>query len=83
MLKGYLIVINLFALILMAWDKYKAIKGYWRIREDYFLILTLLGGGIGVTGGVYLFRHKTRHLKFTVLIPLLTLIMMALAGYLA
>jgi len=47
-------------------DKQKAKKGSWRIPEKTLFLLTLLGGGIGTITGMYLFRHKTRKLYFTV-----------------
>ena len=37
----------------------------------------LVGGLIGAIAGMYLFRHKTRHLKFTVGLPLILLLQLA------
>lgn len=65
----YLLVINLIGFLAMAIDKYKAKKGYWRISEGSLFIITMLGGGIGTISGMYLFRHKTKKLKFTVGLP--------------
>lgn len=50
-------------------DKQKAKRGNWRIPEKTILITTLLGGGIGTISGMYVFRHKTKKLKFTVGLP--------------
>ena len=47
-------------------DKKKAEKGAWRIPEKTLFIITMLGGGFGTIAGMYLFRHKTRKLYFTV-----------------
>lgn len=52
-------------------DKWKAKKNRWRIRESTLLIVAALGGSIGSLAGMYLFRHKTQHLKFTLSIPLI------------
>ena len=52
-------------------DKWKAKKNRWRIRESTLLIVAALGGSIGSLAGMYLFRHKTQHLKFTLGIPLI------------
>ena len=49
--------------------KYKAQKSYWRIPEKSIFVVTLLGGGIGTITGMYVFRHKTKKLKFTVGLP--------------
>ena len=65
----YLLLINAAAFLLMLADKYKAKKHLWRIPERVLIGSALLGGSIGALAGIYLFRHKTRHLKFTIGIP--------------
>lgn len=65
----YLISINIFSLLLCGIDKYRAIKNKWRIREKNFFILSFLGGSVGVYIGMYFFRHKTLHKRFTIGIP--------------
>lgn len=70
----YFLLINIIGFLAMGIDKYKAKKGYWRIPEGTLLMLTLLGGGIGTFTGMYLFRHKTKKLKFTVGIPTILII---------
>lgn len=67
----YLVLINALGLALMLADKLKAIKGAWRIRESTLLGIALLGGSIGVWAGIYGFRHKTRHKKFTIGVPVI------------
>lgn len=67
----YLIIVNAAALLLMLVDKLKARHGAWRIPEATLLGAAAAGGSIGALIGMYLFRHKTRHLKFTVGIPLI------------
>ena len=52
-------------------DKWKARKNRWRVRESTLLLIAALGGSVGSLLGMYLFRHKTRHLKFTLGIPLI------------
>ena len=70
----YLIIINLIGFLIMYIDKQKAKKGNWRIPEKTIFLVTLLGGGIGTISGMYAFRHKTKHLKFTIGIPITILI---------
>ena len=65
----YLIVINIIGFLAMFIDKQKAKKGRWRIPENTLFMLTLLGGGIGTISGMYVFRHKTKKLKFTLGMP--------------
>lgn len=68
---SYLVIINVISFISMYVDKKKAIKNKWRISEKTFLIYTFLFGGVGVIGGMNMFRHKTKHLKFSLLIPII------------
>lgn len=62
----YLIIINLLGFFMMWLDKQKAKKGRWRIPENTLFLYALLGGSIGTISGMYLFRHKTKKLKFTI-----------------
>lgn len=61
---------NLVVFILYAMDKHRARHGRWRIPERTLLLCGLLGGGIGAMLGMILLRHKTRHLRFRILLPL-------------
>ena len=67
----YLLIINAAGLLLMLVDKWKAKKNRWRVRESTLLIVAALVGSIGSLAAMYLFRHKTQHLKFTLGIPLI------------
>lgn len=67
----YLLIINAIAFLLMLVDKYKARKNLWRIPEATLMTSAALGGSIGALLGMYTVRHKTRHPKFTVGIPLI------------
>ena len=66
----YLAIINIAAWILYGIDKKRAIQGKWRISERLLLCVTGMGGSLGAVLGMYLFRHKTRHWKFRILVPL-------------
>ena len=65
----YLILINAVGFLLMLLDKYKARKKQWRIPERVLLTVAFLGGSLGSILGMQLFRHKTRHLKFSLGLP--------------
>ncbi len=67
----YLFLINAAAFVLMLADKHKARKNLWRIPEATLLLVAVFGGSIGSLLGMYAFRHKTRHLAFTVGIPVI------------
>ena len=67
----YLSLINALALLLMLADKHKAKKKLWRIPEATLMTVAALGGSVGSLPGMYTVRHKTKHPKFTIGIPLL------------
>ena len=78
----YLLLINAVGFLLMLADKYKARKNRWRIPEVTLMTTALLGGSIGCLAGMYLVRHKTRHFKFTVGIPVILALQLILAAIL-
>ena len=61
----YLIIINLVTFAVFGIDKFNAIRVATLFR------LSLIGGSIGGLSAMYLFRHKTRKLNFTLGIPLI------------
>lgn len=80
MLIAYLILINAAAFLLMLIDKQKAKKKKWRIPEATLIGSAAIGGSIGALAGMYTFRHKTKHPKFTVGIPVILVLQLILAG---
>lgn len=70
----YFFIINLFAIFIMKYDKVKAINNQYRVSEKALFLIALILGGIGIYIGMYLFRHKTKHVKFTVGIPLIIIL---------
>ena len=77
----YLLTVNAAAFLLMLADKRRAQKNRWRIRESTLILSAVLGGSIGALAGMYTFRHKTRHPKFTVGIPAILMAQVLLAVY--
>ena len=69
----YVFFTNLLLFILMGLDKRKAKLNHWRISEKTLFSLALMGGSIGGILGIYTFRHKTKHLKFTLGFPIIFL----------
>ncbi|MBS5938423.1 DUF1294 domain-containing protein [Clostridium sp.] len=74
----YLIFINIISFLTMFIDKKKAIKRKWRIKESTLFLLSFIGGSLGVILGIYSFRHKTKHIKFTLGIPLILIVQVLL-----
>ena len=67
----YLLVVNLITFLLYAIDKRRAIRKAWRIPESVLIGFAALGGSVGAFLAMFLFRHKTKHTKFTVGVPLI------------
>lgn len=65
----YLITINIYQFIIMGLDKLLAIKKKNRISEKTLLLNAFIGGSIGSIFGMYIFRHKTKKIKFKLLYP--------------
>ena len=68
---GALVVLNLISFGLMAYDKHCARAGRWRIPEKILFMSAACFGGLGGVLCMRLCRHKTRHLAFRLLFPLM------------
>lgn len=80
---AYFVIINIIGFFIMWLDKRKAIKGSWRIPEKTLFIVTALGGGIGTTIGMYVFRHKTQKIQFVIGFPFITILEIVTIMYFA
>lgn len=78
----YLLAINVAAFLLMGTDKKRAILQKRRIPEKTLFLVALLGGSLGAFMGMQSFRHKTKHLKFTLGIPAILLVHLVLGALL-
>ncbi len=68
---SYLLIINLITFLLYAIDKRRSIRKAWRIPESVLMGFAAVGGSVGAMLTMLLFRHKTKHAKFTVGVPLI------------
>lgn len=82
LLIAYLLLINAAGLLIMLIDKRKAIKNRWRIPEKTMFTVAVLGGSLGVYAGMQLFRHKTKHAKFYIGVPVILAIQIILSVFL-
>ncbi len=78
----YFLAINFVAFILFGIDKLKARKNLWRIPEATLLLIAVIGGSIGAWMGMYVWHHKTMHLKFKYGVPIILVAQVALGVYL-
>lgn len=70
----YLLVINAVSVILCIVDKIKAIRGGWRISEKTLFAISALGGALGMYLTMRIIRHKTKHKRFMIGLPVIIII---------
>lgn len=78
----YLVIVNVAGLLFMLADKIKAKRGAWRISEATLMTVAAIGGSFGSFLGMQLFRHKTRHAKFYIGVPVLMVAHTIIFGWL-
>ena len=69
-LSGWLCLMSTAAFLVTWGDKRRAARGAWRVPERTLFLLALLGGAAGTWFAMQIFRHKTRHRSFLVIIPM-------------
>ena len=77
---AYLAAISLLAIILTVRDKRAAKRNKWRTRESTLLIIAALGGSVSMLLTMHAIRHKTKHAKFTVGLPVIIVLQIAAAA---
>ena len=72
---------NGIVLLVYGYDKLKSKGKGQRVPEKTLLWLGAIFGGAGALGGMYLFRHKTKHRRFWVLNTLSLILQLVLLGF--
>ncbi len=78
----YLVIANIGAFILSFYDKRAAIHKKRRIPERTLFLSAIIGGSIGLYVSMQLFRHKTKHLSFTLGVPAIICVQLLCAWFL-
>ena len=65
-----LLIWNAAVFFIFGFDKKQSRMRKWRISEDFLISCAALIGGIGALLGMILFHHKTRKMKFKILVPI-------------
>lgn len=79
---GYLALISLVSVIVCIYDKIAAKHNpRHRTRERTLLLFSALGGSVAMLLTMLVIRHKTRHVKFMLGIPVIILIQGAIAYF--
>ena len=74
----YLAAISVVAIIVTVYDKIAAKKlPKYRTRERTLLLLSALGGSVAMFLTMLVIRHKTKHVKFMLGIPVIMLLQVA------
>lgn len=74
----YLAIISALSLIVTVYDKIAAKKlPRHRTREATLLIMSALGGSVAMLLTMLAIRHKTKHVKFMLGIPVIILLQLA------
>ena len=73
----YLALISLISIITTAWDKHCAKRDMWRVPEKTLIIMSILGGSVAMYVTMKTIRHKTKHPKFMVGIPVIIFLQVA------
>ena len=74
----YLAVISLVAVIVTCYDKIAAVKRpKHRTPEATLLLISLLSGSVAMYVTMRVIRHKTKHMKFMIGIPVIMLLQIA------
>ncbi len=67
----YFIIINIAGVIINISDKRRAVKGEYRIPENILWMTALAGGSIGTYLTMKMIRHKTKHKRFMIGLPII------------
>lgn len=76
---AWLAFISLVAVIVTVADKIKAKRGKWRVPEATLMGISVLGGSVAMLVTMIMIRHKTKHMKFMVGIPIIIALQIAAA----
>lgn len=78
-LLAYVLIVSLVAVCVTVYDKWAAKKRpKERTRESTLLLLSALGGSVAMLLTMLAIRHKTKHIKFMLGIPLIIVLQIAL-----
>ena len=67
----YFIIISIISCIVTVSDKYRAKHSKWRIPEKTLFLLAIAGGSAAMYITMLAIRHKTKHMRFMLGLPLI------------
>ncbi len=66
----YFVLMGIVAVIITVSDKSAARRGKWRVPEATLMLIGLFGGALPMFVTMRVIRHKTKHMKFMIGLPL-------------
>ena len=73
----YFAAVSLLAIVLTIYDKWAAKSGLRRVKENNLLLVAVFGGAIALFITMKVVRHKTKHTKFMIGIPVIIMLQIA------
>lgn len=81
---AYAAVISLVSSVVTMWDKSRSkIAGARRVPENTLMLLGALGGAAAMLITMLMIRHKTRHIKFMLGLPIILFFQLTVVLYLS
>ena len=77
---AYILTVSVIAMLITAIDKAAAIKQKRRIRERTLFVWSLIGGSVSMYLTMLAIRHKTKHKRFMIGLPIM-IVLQAVAIY--
>lgn len=74
----YILIISIVTTIITAYDKAAAKKRNFRISESTLILCAIFGGAVAELITMLVIRHKTRHIKFMLGLPVIIMIQLVL-----
>lgn len=70
---AYILIVSIVTIVLTVYDKIAARKRNFRISEATLILCGVFGGAVAELITMLIIRHKTRHIKFMLGLPLIIL----------
>lgn len=78
----YMMAVSIVAIVLTFLDKNYAKRNLHRIPEDTLMFWAGMGGSVAMLAAMLCFRHKTKHIKFMLGLPIMIIIQSAIFAWL-
>lgn len=77
----FIVLISVVSVMLTVYDKVASMAKKWRIPEKVLMMFAFFGGATAMYITMQIIRHKTKHKKFMIGLPVFIVIHLALTVY--